>query len=115
MLHNVIEDENGTDMKNGTHTKRRINLELLGKLLWGLLTFVCVRRYTKTRAKALVLVLFRVLVKEHPEHFRDILVQESRTFLRREVFKAWKFQRTIDLCATGGLNYEACNTIRSGV
>lgn len=114
-LHRVIVDETGKNMRTGTASKRRVNLQLFDEWLWAALCFVCVRRYLKTRASALVQCAFRVLLEQHPELFKEELLFESRRFMRREVFQAWKFQRTIDLCATGGLNHEACNTIRQGV
>jgi hypothetical protein len=39
----------------------------------------------------------------------------SRQFLRRHVFQPWKFQKSIDTNAAGGLNYESCNSIREDV
>ena len=69
----------------------------------------------KTRAKALTLCLFRVLYQRYPELFRESLISESRLFLRREVFLPWRFQRTIDLEGSGGLNYQCLNSIRAGV
>lgn len=102
------------EMKNGTSAKRVINLELLGNVAWSALTFVCVRRMIETRAKSLAQCIFRVLAQQHPEAFRDALVQESRVCLRQEAFQAWKFQRTINLCCNS-LNCEACNGTRTGV
>lgn len=52
---------------------------------------------------------------DDPELFREVLVKESSSYLRREVFQAWTFQRSIDTFATGGLNCEALNTLRAGV
>lgn len=92
-----------------------MDLELLASLLWVLVSFVCVRRHLKSGAKALVLCAFKALAVQHPDLFRNVLVQESRTFLRHEVFQAWTFQRTIDVYSGGGLDCEACNGMRSGV
>ena len=50
-----------------------------------------------------------------PELFKDPILEEARIYLRRSVFQPWKFQKSIDINAAGGLNYESCNSIRRDV
>lgn len=90
-------------------------MQFFTQLLWSLLSFVCIRRKVKTRAKALVQCSLNCLLEQCPELFREELVEQSRKLMRKEVFQAWKFQRTIDPHATGGLNCSACDSIRKGV
>ena len=100
----------------GPNKSRKIDLSLLANVLWSLLSFLYLpQRKRKSMCTALVQCLFQVLVVKHPEYFTQILLEESTKYLRSQVFLAYKFQRTIDMHATGGLNYESCNSIRSGV
>jgi hypothetical protein len=113
-LHTAIHDELNRP-KSGAKKNRQINLTVLGILLWKLMTFLYGCRFLKTRAEALVLCIFQVLANEYPELFKDILIKESRKFLRKHVTHAHKFQRTIDTQPTGGLNYGSIEGIRKGV
>lgn len=99
-LDKAVLDEAGKDKQNGTGSKRRIDLEIMGSMLWQLLTFVYMSRWLRARAKALVQCLFHVLVVKYPEYFWEPLLKESRVFLKREVFQPWKFHKAIDLVAT---------------
>lgn len=54
-------------------------------------------------------------MEQCPDPFKEHPLRESRQLLRKEVFQAWKFQRTMDVCAGGCLNCEAMNNIGSGV
>lgn len=90
-------------------------MEFFAQLLWSLLSFVCIRRRVKTRAKALAQCLFIYLLEQHPELFKEELVEQLRKLMRKEVFQPWKFQRTVDSHATGGLNCSACDGIGLGV
>jgi hypothetical protein len=102
--------------KTGAKKKERgPNLELLSTLLWTMMGFVYSSRYLKTRAEALILCVFHVLADQYPELFKDVLMRESRSYIRRHVTKPYKFQRTIDLNPTGGLNYGSLEGIRKGV
>jgi hypothetical protein len=92
-----------------------VNLEVLASLLWGVLAFVYSSQYLKTRAEVLVRCIFHVLVDQYPECFKDVLINESCTFLRKHITHAHKFQQTIDTQPTGGLNYGSIEGIRKGV
>jgi hypothetical protein len=111
----AINDEQDKDLHSGTKSKRRINLELLGEAIWNMATFAYVSRQMHTRANAIVSSLFRGLAPSKPDLFHESLIMETRGYLRLHIFQPWKFQKTIDTKATGGLNYEACNSIRSDV
>ncbi|CAB9529733.1 hypothetical protein SEMRO_2605_G332420.1 [Seminavis robusta] len=114
-LHKAVMDEIGKDKKNGNSKLRRINLELFAKVIWSVIGFVYSSRWVRSRAKALVEVVFGYFLTTFPDFFHDILLKKSSQLIRKERMQAWKFQRTMDLFATGGLNYEACNSLRSGV
>lgn len=111
----AVEDEQKRDGSNGTTAKRVIDRAKLAPAMWDMTTFPCTTRNKKTRAKAMVQLTFREMADKNPEVFGDVLAKESSCHLRREVFQAWKFQRSIDVFTNGGLNCEALNTIRSGV
>jgi hypothetical protein len=112
VIHN--EEEKG-EMQRLTKKQRRINLELFGKALMSLTNFTYFKRRLKTRGNALVFCTFRYLCEWKPELFQEAILVESRQFLRRHVFQPWKFQKSIDTNAAGGLNYESCNSIRNDV
>ena len=114
-LHGVVLDEAGRVKVNVTKSRRRINLDLLGAVLWRLLAFLYMGRWLKSRFTALANCVFGQICDKHPDIFRPILTKYAKRHIRKEVFQAWKFQRTIDLEATGGLNYECLNSIRRGV
>jgi hypothetical protein len=114
-LGKAIKDEQNKDLHNGSKSKRKINLEVMGAVLWSVVHFGYVTRLLKTRANAIVFCLFRHLCQWKPELFEEAILVESRQFLRRHVFQPWKFQKSIDTNAAGGLNYEACNSIRTDV
>jgi hypothetical protein len=114
-LRNAIKDEQDKDLKNASKSKRRIDLKLLGQVLWHAANFSFVTRRLQTKSNAIVLCMFRYLLEWKPELFQDALLVESRQFLRRHVFQPWKFQKSIDTNAAGGLNYESCNSIRNDV
>jgi hypothetical protein len=104
-LHGVVHDKMNRPKSGCTKKKRQIDLTCLAHLLWMLMSFVYSCRHLKTRAEALVRCMFRVLAKEYPELFKDVLIQECRNYIRQHVTHAYKFQRTIDTQPTGGLNY----------
>ncbi|CAB9505987.1 hypothetical protein SEMRO_250_G098940.1 [Seminavis robusta] len=114
-LHKAVMDEIGKDKKNGNSKLRRINLDLFARVIWSVIGFVYPSRWLRSRAKALVEVVFGYFLTTFPDFFHDILLKKSSQLIRKERMQAWKFQRTMDLFATGGLNYEACNSLRSGV
>jgi hypothetical protein len=114
-LGKAIKDKQEKDLHNGSKCHRRINLEILGSLIWSVVHFGYVTRLLKTRANAIVLCLFRHLCQWKPELFEEAILVESRQFLIRHVFQPWKFQKSIDTNAAGGLDYEAYNSIRVDV
>jgi hypothetical protein len=114
-LHEVVHDELNREKSSGKKKSWAIDLELLANVLWALMLFLFGTRHLKTRAGALVQCIFRVLVKEYPEVFKDVLLKECRSFMRENVTWAYKFQRTIDTQPTGGLNYGSIEGIRKGV
>jgi hypothetical protein len=114
-LHESVHDEMNRPKSGAQKKDRLINIQILGSLLWRLMMFIYGTRYLKSRAEALVRAIFQVLAKEYPELFNDILITECRRFLRQNVTQAHKFQRTIDLQPTGGLNYGSIEGIRKGV
>jgi hypothetical protein len=79
------------------------------------MAFLYGTRYLQTRAEALVKCLFQVLSKEFPELFNDLLLKECWAYLRENVTRPHKFQKTIDMQPTGALNYGAIEGIRKGV
>jgi hypothetical protein len=111
----VVNDEMSRKKTGVSKKKRAIDLDTLAVLLWALLGFVYSSRFLKTRAEALVRCVFHVMMNLYPELFKDILMKESRAFLRKHVMHAYKIQRTIDTEPTGGLNYGSIEGIRKGV
>ena len=114
-LHKALIDDWAKSKSQGTNKSRKIDLVLFANVIWNLLGFLYSPRKRKTMCTALVQCIFRVLALKYPEYFSEILLAESILFLRRKVTLPYKFQRTIDTQPTGGLNYESCNSIRSGV
>lgn len=90
-LEKALLSEASKNMTNGTSMRRRVNLEVLASVAWSVLSFVCIGRFLKTRAKALAQCIFRVPAQQHSDLFREVLVQESRACPRKEVFQGWKF------------------------
>jgi hypothetical protein len=114
-LHEAAQDEMNRPKSGAKKKTRRIELTLLANVLWGLMSFLYSSRYLRTRAEALVQCIFQVLVKEYPELFKDVLLKESRIFIREHVTLAHKFQKMIDNQPTGALNYGSIEGIRKGV
>ena len=111
----AVKEEDQTDKHNATKSKRKVNIDLLSQVIWYATGFAYITRQTKTRANGIVLSLFRKFIQWKPDLFHEAVLAESRQFLRREVFNPWKFQKSIDTNAAGGLNYESCNSIRKDV
>jgi hypothetical protein len=114
-LNQSIADEETKNLQKLTKKQRKINLELLGRALMSVTRFAYVTRRMKTRGSAIVFCTFRYLCQWRPDLFQDAILVESRQYLRRHVFQPWKFQKSIDTNAAGGLNYESCNSIRVDV
>jgi hypothetical protein len=114
-LHGAVHDEMNRPKSGAQKKDRVINIKLLGSLLWQFMMFIYGTRYLKSRAEALVCAIFQILAMEYPELFNEVLIRECRKFLRQNVTHAHKFQRTIDLQPTGGLNYGSIEGIRKGV
>jgi hypothetical protein len=111
----AITEEELKDLRKLTKKERRINLELFGKTMLSAINFAFMKRRIKTRANTIVFSTFRYLCKWKPNLFKEAILVESRQFLRTHVFQPWKFQKSIDINAAGGLNYESCNSIRNDV
>jgi hypothetical protein len=114
-LGRAISDETSKNLRKVTKNQRKINLDLLARALMSVSKFTYISRQIKTRANAIVFCTFRHLCQWKPELFHEAVLVESRQFLRRHVFQPWKFQKSIDTNAAGGLNYESCNSIRNDV
>ena len=114
-LYKALFEDRTIRKSQGTNKSRKIDLGLLANILWSLLLFLYSPRKRKTMCTALVQCIFRVLALKYPEYFSEILLAESILFLPSKITLPYKFQRTIDTQPTGGLNYESCNSIRSGV
>jgi hypothetical protein len=114
-LKRAIDDEESKVLRKCTRKERRINLNMLCKAMMALVNFAYLKRQLKTRCHTIVLCIFRHLREWKPDFFHEALLVESRQYLRRHVFQPWKFQKSIDTNAAGGLNYESCNSIRKDV
>jgi hypothetical protein len=80
-----------------------------------LLKFLYSPHHHKTLAEALVGSLFGNLSEKFPCEFGNPLMKASSMLIRRQKLKEWKFQRTIDIQPTGGLNYCSIESIRKYV
>jgi hypothetical protein len=111
----VVNDEMVQKKMGVTKKKRAIDLDFLAALIWALLGFVYSSRFLKSRAEALARCVFHGMMNLYLDLFKDILLKESRAFLRKHVMHAYKIQRTIDTEPTGGLNYGSIERIRREV
>ena len=62
----------------------------------------------------MVIVLFEHLpvLVEYPHLFMIPILKACRKFMQMYVWNAWKLQKAIDLCPTGGLNYSGIESLR---
>ena len=109
-----VHHEATRDLKGTTPKSRSILFAVLATLLWvHFLGFILGRRHLKTRAEALVIVLFQELLVEYPHLFMTPILKACRKFMREHVWQAWRFQKAIDLCPCGGLNYSGIEALRT--
>ena len=112
-LKEVRTHEKVRDLHKGTPAQRAVNVNHAADLLWSLFAFVFFRRVVETRAQALIDAVI-VLAERLPLVFESPLDKLCNWHTSRK-FRAWKIQRTIDIHATGGLNYRSLNLLRVGV
>ena len=85
-MHAVVMDKAGRTKVNVTKSRRRINLDLLGAVLWRLLAFLYMGRWLKSRFTALADIVFGQICDKHLDIFRPILTKYAKRHISKEVF-----------------------------
>jgi hypothetical protein len=94
---------------------RAIDLQLPLNAMMMLVKFLYSPQHQKTIAEALVGCVYNVIHEKFPSEFGNPLMKESALFIRRKKLKDWKFQKTINIQPTGGLNYCSIESIQKYV